>query len=46
MYYHDETYPVEVCKWNQKVEQITFILLSAFIEEIKLGKQGNKTWNF
>ena len=34
MCYYDETYPVEVCKWNQKVEQI------------KLGKQGNKTWNF
>ena len=34
MHFYDETYPVEVCKWNQKVEQITLILLQAFIEEL------------
>ena len=33
MYYCDETYPVELCKWNQKVEQIIFMLQQAFIEE-------------
>ena len=27
MCYYDETYPVEACKWNQKVKQITFIII-------------------
>ena len=27
MWYHGETYPIEVCKWNQKVEQITFMII-------------------
>ena len=40
MWYYGETYPIEVCKWNQKVEKITFMIiqlhtkiLSAFTEE-------------
>ena len=46
MCYYNETYPVKVCKWNQKVKQITFIIIdnSQLITKYYQLLQRNFNW--
>ena len=52
MWYHGETYSIEVCKWNQKVEQITFMIIQLdtkyyqlLLKNVNWQRTQTKTWN-